>query len=57
MHFLAKHRLADYCDAFTELGATVPEDLTDVEQEDLVTMGMPKLAVKRFHRAMEELRA
>ena len=48
--FLAMHRLAEYEGALRRMGAKVVEDLVDVEEADLVGMGMNLLAQRRFMR-------
>ena len=43
-------RLSEFEDALRELGCAVPEDLGQLEEGDLVELGMKKIEVKRLMR-------
>ena len=43
-------QLSQYETALRELGCTVPADLADLEDEDLMEMGMKKLEISRMRR-------
>jgi len=49
--FLVRAQLAQYLNAFYELGAATEVDLTMVEDEDLTEMKMSALEKQRFHMA------
>ena len=51
---LSASRLLHYEDALRELGCTHPEDLHDLEEADLVEVGMKKIEMKRLQRAVAE---
>ena len=48
--FLAKARLAAYEEQLRGLGVETPEDLLDLEDDDLEAMGMRKLEIKRLKK-------
>jgi hypothetical protein len=43
-------KLSQYEDALRELGCAEPEDLGDIEEADLVELGMKKIEMKRLQR-------
>ena len=43
-------QLSQYETALRELGCTVPADFADLEDEDLMEMGMKKLEISRVRR-------
>ena len=47
---LQSAQLSQYETALRELGCTVPADLADLEDEDLMEMGMKKLEISRMRR-------
>jgi hypothetical protein len=52
--FLAEIALAKYDSQFRELGAALPEDLGDIDDETLDSFGMKPLEKKRFHRVVRK---
>jgi hypothetical protein len=42
--------------ALSDLGAVHPMDLLDLDDEDVASLGMKKLELKRWNTAMEDLR-
>ena len=47
---LQSAQLSQYETALRELGCTVPADFADLEDEDLMEMGMKKLEISRVRR-------
>ena len=47
---LQSAQLSQYETALRELGCTVPADFADLEDEDLMEMGMKKLEISRMRR-------
>ena len=53
--FLAECQLAGYEMAMQEMGAISAADVQDIEEEELVGMGMKKLEVRRLQRSLAAL--
>jgi hypothetical protein len=51
---LADAHLAQYETKLRELGAAFPSDLSQLEEQDLVEIGMKKLEIARFMRLAAE---
>ncbi len=47
---LSEAKLSQYEDALRDLGCAVPEDLGDLEESDLMEIGMKKIECKRLQR-------
>ena len=47
---LASARLSEYEAALREFGCTAVEDLADLEERDLLEIGMKRIEVKRLQR-------
>ena len=51
---LSAAKLSHYEDALRELGCALPEDLRDVQEGDLMEIGMKTIEVKRLLRVLAE---
>jgi len=49
-------RLASLLEKLTDLGAVTPIDLLDLDDEDVESLGLKKLELKRWSAAMEDLK-
>jgi len=54
--WLEHWRLSAHLETLTELGAVDPIDLLDLDDEDIESLGMKKLEMKRWVTAMEDLK-
>ena len=54
--WLAHWRLSSLLPALEEFGASHPIDLLDLEQEDVASLSMRKLELKRWGKGMEDLK-
>ena len=57
LSFLDEHNLASTEPALRDLGAESVDDLRDLDDSDIERLGLKKLELKRFTRAVQELRA
>ena len=55
--FLAKDSLAHLVVPLRDLGARVPADLLDLDEDDVVSLGLKKLELKRWTRAIAMLKS
>ena len=53
--FFLAHGLEALADQISELGVEVPEDLMELEEEDIATLNLKKLQVKRLNKAIAAL--
>ena len=55
--FLAKHGLAGLAAPLSELGVEAPADLLDLDEDDMASLGLKKVQVKKWARAIAALKS
>jgi hypothetical protein len=55
--FLAKHGLAGLAASLSELGVEAPADLLDLDEDDVASLGLKKVQVKKWARAIASLKS
>ena len=55
--FLAKHNFASLSEPLRKLGAEVPADLLELEEDDVASLELKKLQLKKWDRAIASLKS
>ena len=55
--FLAQHKLTGLAAPLSELGVEAPADLLDLDEDDVASLGLKKVQVKKWARAIASLKS